>query len=599
MRPLVLTMLSMSPAALLANHLAGGYINYHCINDSTIWVECYLINDCSPGNDPLPTAITLELVDDSTGLVVGSATFSKQQIGPTWPIEPCVPPCLCVEISLYEGPLVIPDGSTKGFWLTYKDCCRTGTATNLVNPLAQGMRIYTRIPNPDYGGCNNSAEYHSVPPLSWCTLYPVDFMHDAFDADGDSLAYKLCDALGQPGPPTPPWPAVNYSSPYNGTYPMASSPVISIDAVTGEISGTPNSVGQWVVAFCIEEWRNGELIAESTMAVTICVTNNCGSASIQTLFEDTIAQCVGNTVSFTGYSGIATDLFWDFGDTSTLADTSNVQNPTYTYPGPGSYAITFISTSALCSDTAYATVIVKGNPLTVVATPDTTVCEGEIVLLKSFPSEPVEEYRWEPSSYVVDPDSQSTLMNALLTGSYMVRVTDSLGCDAYDSVFITVHPKPDANIIGLDGTYTTASPPDTISGNPPGGTFSGPGMLGNVFDPSVAGTGTHIIYYSYTDSLGCTGVDSQQVMVDSATGIAYSSQNFTLHPNPTSGILTMTMSQPAQRVLRIYAAAGVLRLEAEVRSDIILSVDHLPTGTYLVQLVGQDRAWQRLIILGD
>ena len=50
-----------------------------------------------------------------------------------------------------------------------------------------------------------------------------------------------------------------------------------------------------------------------------------------------------------------------------------------------------------------------------------------------------------------------------------------------------------------------------LAGNPAGGTFGGPGVLGSVFDPNLAGPGTHTLTYTYTN--GCVTVLSQQVQV--------------------------------------------------------------------------------------
>ena len=52
----------------------------------------------------------------------------------------------------------------------------------------------------------------------------------------------------------------------------------------------------------------------------------------------------------------------------------------------------------------------------------------------------------------------------------------------------------------------------TLVATPAGGTFSGPGVSGNRFDPAVAGAGTHTLTYTVADSLGC-GLISQQVAV--------------------------------------------------------------------------------------
>ncbi|KAA9325553.1 PKD domain-containing protein [Hymenobacter busanensis] len=53
----------------------------------------------------------------------------------------------------------------------------------------------------------------------------------------------------------------------------------------------------------------------------------------------------------------------------------------------------------------------------------------------------------------------------------------------------------------------------TLTATPAGGTFSGPGVLGNTFSPSAAGAGTHTLTYTLAPDL--CGVATQQVVVNS------------------------------------------------------------------------------------
>ncbi|MCC7222491.1 MAG: choice-of-anchor L domain-containing protein [Chitinophagales bacterium] len=59
------------------------------------------------------------------------------------------------------------------------------------------------------------------------------------------------------------------------------------------------------------------------------------------------------------------------------------------------------------------------------------------------------------------------------------------------------------SISGLGDVYCADDNSVTLSGTPTGGTFSGIGMTGNVFDPAIAGVGTHTITYNYTAPDGC------------------------------------------------------------------------------------------------
>ncbi len=77
------------------------------------------------------------------------------------------------------------------------------------------------------------------------------------------------------------------------------------------------------------------------------------------------------------------------------------------------------------------------------------------------------------------------LNNRPLGGSFILRVV------------------PDAGFSGPDSVCCFGDPPVTLVPLAyPGGTFSGPGVSGNLFDPSLAGSGTHVIRYEVTVAEG-------------------------------------------------------------------------------------------------
>ncbi len=69
-----------------------------------------------------------------------------------------------------------------------------------------------------------------------------------------------------------------------------------------------------------------------------------------------------------------------------------------------------------------------------------------------------------------------------------------------------------AEIIGLPATVSNLSPVN-LSASPPGGTFSGPGIIFNAFNPSLSGPGLHTIEYTYTDGDNCTSSTAETILV--------------------------------------------------------------------------------------
>src|SRR5690606_3822410 len=86
--------------------------------------------------------------------------------------------------------------------------------------------------------------------------------------------------------------------------------------------------------------------------------------------------------------------------------------------------------------------------------------------------------------------------NAAGAGTHTItyKYTDANGCAASATTDITVNPIPVLDA----GTYAPVCVDGaaiTLVGSPAGGTFSGPGVAGNTFDPAAAGAGTHTITY--------------------------------------------------------------------------------------------------------
>src|SRR5690606_13345059 len=80
------------------------------------------------------------------------------------------------------------------------------------------------------------------------------------------------------------------------------------------------------------------------------------------------------------------------------------------------------------------------------------------------------------------------------THTITYNYTDANGCSASATTTITVNPLPVLDA----GTYPPVcvdAAAVTLVGSPAGGTFSGPGVTGNTFNPAVAGSGTHTITY--------------------------------------------------------------------------------------------------------
>jgi len=91
--------------------------------------------------------------------------------------------------------------------------------------------------------------------------------------------------------------------------------------------------------------------------------------------------------------------------------------------------------------------------------------------------------------------------------------TDANNCFNADTQQTTINALPVVSFTGLNPDYCADAPVVTLVPNPQGGTFSGNGINGNDFTPSLAGVGNHSVKYSYTDVNNCFAADSMMVSV--------------------------------------------------------------------------------------
>jgi hypothetical protein len=168
--------------------------------------------------------------------------------------------------------------------------------------------------------------------------------------------------------------------------------------------------------------------------------------------------------------------------------------------GVGTHEITYTYTDANgCANDCTFNITV--NPLPVVTCPDDfAICvdNGPLTLTGATPTGGT--YSGNGVSGGIFNPSVAGVGTHEITYTY----TDANGC-ANDCTFnITVNPSPVVTCPD-DFAICVDSGPLTLTGaTPTGGTYSGNGVSGGIFNPSVAGVGTHEINYTYTDANGCT-----------------------------------------------------------------------------------------------
>lgn len=364
--PLFLILLS---ATGHATHIVGGELTYRCLGNNNYEIKLKIYRDCLNGMAPFDDPANITIFNSSGG-VVQTIQISNPIITTIPPSinSPCfqVPSGVCVEEGVYTTTINLPP-LAGGYTLAYQRCCRNNTIININSPGNVGSTYTAHIPDPGLATCNSNPRFNYFPPIFVCAGVPLSFNHSATDLDGDSLVYELCDAYDGATPqnpmptvvsPPPPFTTVPYSGTYNGTYPMASNPPLSINPQTGLLTGTPTQIGQFVVAVCVSEYRNGQLLSVGRRDFQFNVVN-CPyyvDAIITPQFQLTNGNyCNGLTYTFLNQSVGGTSYLWDFGIINSNNDTSTAFQPTFTFPDTGTYTITLIVNPGPCADTTSQT----------------------------------------------------------------------------------------------------------------------------------------------------------------------------------------------------------------------------------------------------
>ncbi len=542
---LILTTFLLSKIAF-AEHITGGQIYYTYAGMSggnyQYNVTLLLYRDSASQGAQLDASAALGIFQKGSNNMVwnSSIPLARRVFIRLSNPGPCVTnaPRIVYEVGYYEFTVSLP-ATSNGYTIAYQRCCRINGISNLAASGSQGATYTADIPGTSSistGPENNSAKFVGSDTVLVCGGYPFTYSFAAIDADAtDQLRYSFCSAYlggGQgggtgggpntpaPNPPAaPPYPQVNYSFPYNSASPLGLE--VNIDANTGLITGKAPAEGIYVVTVCVNEIRNGVVIATQRKDLQI-KAGGCDIAKAQ--LNPEYISCDGFTLTFSNLSNspLINSYYWEFGDpASGVNNSSTLPAPTHTYTTAGDYTIKLVTNrNQECSDST--TAIAKVWPGFFPDFTSAGVCLVNPVLFTDRTRTNygiVDSWHWDFGDATTSGDT-STIRNPSWTfadtGTKNVRliVTNSKGC--IDTVYkaINMFDKPPITLAFRD---TLICVPDNVrlqaSGN---GVFSWSPTINminaNTATPTVNPT-TTTIYKVQLDQQGCVNEDSVQVRV--------------------------------------------------------------------------------------
>ncbi len=282
--------------------------------------------------------------------------------------------------------------------------------------------------------------------------------------------------------------------------PIASEPTVQ----TFSFSATPGSCSEIDLSFIPGDGSRRIIIAHEGSPVTQFPQDGDGYsagsifATGSNLGDDNyvVYNAGGTSVTVTGLNGGAEYFFAIF----ELNGSGN--NSNYLLPG-------YLESNAIAPGLAISVFSNSGD-----------MCRGDSVQLEVHGAE---TYIWTPSSSLSSSTDSLVWAKPNSTQMYSVEGASSSGCTDTKTITITVYSLPNVSLGSFTNKCLNGADVTLSSGSPAGGTYSGTGVSGNKFRPSVAGVGTHDITYMYSDIHGCVSSDVSSITVVSPPDVTFQS----------------------------------------------------------------------------
>ncbi|MCX6181406.1 MAG: gliding motility-associated C-terminal domain-containing protein [Bacteroidetes bacterium] len=180
--------------------------------------------------------------------------------------------------------------------------------------------------------------------------------------------------------------------------------------------------------------------------------------------------------------------------------------------GAGSHVISYsYNFSGACTITAFDTITVFALPKVSLNLSKNSLC--------------VNEPSWKVSSFTphggelvgagISGMNFYPSLAAIGSNTIKYQFTDSRGCTNSSSAMLTVSELPVVSFTLTNNTMCrNDSPMNIVVATPAGGQFTGSGVVGNQFNPSLAAIGKNSITYTYTNPYGCASSATSDMTVN-------------------------------------------------------------------------------------
>ncbi len=286
--------------------------------------------------------------------------------------------------------------------------------------------------------------------------------------------------------------ALNQGTPVGGSYFINGVPASTFAPTAG--------IGQFQVTYLYND-ANG-CSGGDTAIVSVRSSPTALIQTIQPVCQSVQPFQVSGFPSGGTFSGTGINVFGTF-------------NPATS--GAGTFPIAYQVTNQFgCSDTADATVTIHPIPVVSLNIP-APVCADQMVVNMTGGSPAGGAYQYNGGTI------SNFNASAVGPGNYTIvyRFTNNFGCQGQASDTLIVVPLPIVNLVLPDTVCKSGAAFTLASGNPTGGAYSGFGVTGNQFNPANVSVGNSVVFYQFTNSLGCTNIARDTIYIAPAPQLSH------------------------------------------------------------------------------
>ncbi len=286
-----------------ATHLMGGEITWTCMGNGNYVFQMKVYRDCATpvpidNNGPISLSVFNHPSVSSIPMSIISQIDITPQCNPSGPTYNCSSPngnTAVEEFILESAPVNLPGVPPAQGWIfTWTNCCRNAAITNLVLTFngpgdpSNGFTLRAKMfpyNGQDGSPCfDSSPVFQERPNIIICAGTPFTYNPNAYDPDLDSLSYEFERPLNYlqgnftaSNPTAIPFEVgYNINSPFPDVTQNPNNVPVSLNPITGEMSFTSFTIGNFVEVIKVTAYKCGQPVAEIYREIQTVILS-CGA----------------------------------------------------------------------------------------------------------------------------------------------------------------------------------------------------------------------------------------------------------------------------------------------------------------------------------